>query len=96
LNPREYLEVTSTREIMQPLVNGTAGGILRLADLTDGAPRIAAIRSAERFAGPDWLGIKLRDASVVRGLGLFPLFAGLSGLLLLLAGIAAAWAREGR
>lgn len=96
LNPREYLEVTSTREVMLPLANGTAGGVLRLADLSGGAPRVAAIRSAERFAGPDWLGIKMRDASVVRGLGLFPLFAGLSGLLILLAGVAAAWAREGR
>jgi hypothetical protein len=96
LNPREYLEVTSTRDVMLPLANGTSGGVLRLADLSGGAPRIAQIRSAERFAGPDWLGIKMRDASVVRGLGLFPLFAGLSGLLILMAGIAAAWAREGR
>jgi hypothetical protein len=96
LNPREYLEVTSTRDVMLPLANGTGGGVLRLADLSGGAPRIAQIRSAERFAGPDWLGIKMRDASVVRGLGLFPLFAGLSGLLILMAGIAAAWAREGR
>jgi hypothetical protein len=96
LNPREYLEVTSTREVMLPLANGTGGGVLRLADLSGGGPRIAQIRSAERFAGPDWIGIKVRDASVVRGLGLFPLFAGLSGLLILMAGIAAAWAREGR
>jgi hypothetical protein len=96
LNPREYLEVTSTRDVMLPLANGTGGGVLRLVDLSNGAPRIVQIRSAERFAGPDWLGIKMRDASVVRGLGLFPLFAGLSGLLILLAGIAAAWAREGR
>ncbi|MBX3521340.1 MAG: hypothetical protein KF835_15115 [Xanthobacteraceae bacterium] len=96
LNPREYLEVTSTRDVMLPLVNGTRGGVLRLADLSGGAPRIVQIRSAERFAGPDWIGLKQRDASVVRGLGLFPLFAGLSGLLILMAGIAAAWAREGR
>ena len=96
LNPREYLEVTSTRDVMLPVANGTGGGVLRLADLADGAPRIAQIRSAERYAGPDWLGIKMRDASVVRGLGLFPLFAGLSGLLILMAGIAAAWTREGR
>ncbi len=96
LNPREYLEVTSTRDVMLPLANGTGGGVLRLADLSGGAPRIAQIRAAERFAGPDWLGLKMRDVSVVRGLGLFPLFAGLSGLLILMAGIAAAWAREGR
>ncbi len=96
LNPREYMEVTSTRDIMLPLANGTGGGVLRLADLSGGAPRIAQIRAAERFAGPDWLGLKMRDASVVRGLGLFPLFAGLSGLLILMAGVAAAWAREGR
>ena len=96
LNPREYLEVTSTRDVMLPLATGTGRGVLRLADLSGGVPRIAQIRSAERFAGPDWIGIKMRDASVVRGLGLFPLFAGLSGLLILLAGIAAAWAREGR
>jgi hypothetical protein len=96
LNPREYFEVTSTRDVMLPLANGTGGGVLRLADLSGGAPRIAQIRSAERYAGPDWLGIKMRDASVVRGLGLFPLFAGLSGLLILMAGIAAAWARESR
>jgi len=96
LNPREYLEVTSTRGVLLPLANGTGGGVLRLADLSGGAPRIAQIRAAERFAGPDWLGLKMRDASVVRGLGLFPLFAGLSGLLILMAGIAAAWAREGR
>ncbi|MBK8009485.1 MAG: hypothetical protein IPK23_14500 [Rhizobiales bacterium] len=96
LNPREFLEVTSTRDVMLPLATGTGGGVLRLADLSGGAPRIAQIRSAERYAGPDWLGIKMRDASVVRGLGLFPLFAGLSGLLILMAGIAAAWTREGR
>jgi hypothetical protein len=96
LNPREYLEVTSTKDVLAPLVNGTGGAVLRLADLGNKAPRVAGIRAAERYAGPDWIGLKMRDASVVRGLGLFPLFAGLSGLLILLAGIAAAWAREGR
>ena len=54
------------------------------------------MRSGERFAGPDWLGLRMRDASIVRGVGLFPLFAGLSGLLILLAGLAATWARVGR
>jgi hypothetical protein len=42
------------------------------------------------------MGLRMRDASIVRGIGLFPIFAGLSGLLILMAGIAFAWAREGR
>jgi hypothetical protein len=96
INPREYAEVTSTKEVLAPLASATGGGVWRLADLDQNVPRIIGVRSGERFAGPDWLGLHMRDASIVRGIGLFPLFAGLTGLLILLAGIAAAWAREGR
>jgi hypothetical protein len=96
LNPREYAEVTSTREVMSPLAAATGGGVLRLAELGQAAPRVVGVRSGERFSGPDWIGLRMRDASVVRGIGLFPLFAGLTGLLILLAGVAFAWAREGR
>ena len=96
INPLEFAEVTSTKDVLAPLAGVTGGGLWRLAELGTTVPRVIAVRSGERFAGPDWLGLRLRDVSVVRGLGLFPLFAGLSGLLLLLAGIAAAWAREGR
>jgi hypothetical protein len=38
----------------------------------------------------------MRDASVVRGIGALPIFAGLAGLLLLLGAFAATWLREGR
>jgi hypothetical protein len=96
INPLEFAEVTSTKEVLAPIASATGGGVWRLAELGAPAPRVIGVRASERFAGPDWLGLKLREASVVRGLGLFPLFAGLSGLLLLLAGVAAAWAREGR
>ena len=41
-------------------------------------------------------GLKMRDASVVRGIGVLPVFAGLLGLLLLVGALAATWAREGR
>ncbi|HEY9213773.1 MAG TPA: hypothetical protein VIQ29_13125 [Ancylobacter sp.] len=96
LNPREFSEVTSTTEALRPTIEATGGGVWRMADLAGGVPRVIAVRSGERFAGEDWMGLAMRDVSVVRGLGLFPLFAGLSGLLILMAGIAAAWAREGR
>jgi hypothetical protein len=96
INPLEFAEVTSTRDVVAPLSAATGGGVWRIAELSGPSPRTIPVRSGERFAGPDWLGLRMRDVSVVRGLGLFPVFAGLSGLLLLLAGVAAAWAREGR
>ena len=54
------------------------------------------MRSTDSYKGDDWLGLKMRDASVVRGIGVLPLFAGLLGLLLLVGALAATWAREGR
>ena len=38
----------------------------------------------------------MRNSSVIRGIGVLPVFAGLLGLLLLLGSLAGTWAREGR
>ena len=54
------------------------------------------MRTATTFKGDDWIGLKMRDVSVVRGIGVLPIFAGLIGLLLLVGSLAATWAREGR
>jgi len=54
------------------------------------------LRSTDTFKGGDWIGLKMRDASVVRGIGVLPLFAGMLGLLLLIGSLAATWLREGR
>ena len=54
------------------------------------------MRSSDTYRGEDWIGLKMRDASVVRGIGVLPMFAGLLGLLLLVGALAATWAREGR
>jgi hypothetical protein len=59
-------------------------------------PRIVGMRSSDIYRGADWIGLRLRDASVVRGIGVLPMFAGLLGLLLLVGALAATWAREGR
>ncbi|NJL08832.1 MAG: hypothetical protein HC900_11730 [Methylacidiphilales bacterium] len=59
-------------------------------------PRVLAIRGTDRFAGNDWIGLRTRDAHTVTGLTLFPVLAGLAGLLLLIAAFTAAWVREGR
>ena len=96
LNPKEFAEVTSTKDVIAPIATATAGGLWRLSDLAGSLPRIVPMASGERLAGADWMGLRTRDVSVVRGIGLFPVFSGLSGLLLLLGVIAASWVREGR
>ena len=97
-NPREYAEVTSSTNVLTPLTNATGGDTRRLADASGNLsiPRILTVRSSDTFKGDDWLGLKMRDASVVRGIGVLPLFAGLLGLLLLIGSLAATWMREGR
>ncbi len=98
-NPREFSEVTSTTEVLAPLAHATGGDSRRLAE-TAGAgvdvPRVVAVRSSDAYRGEGWIGLKMRQASVVRGVGVLPVFAGLLGLLLLIGSLAATWAREGR
>jgi hypothetical protein len=96
-NPKEFSEVTSTTEMLKPLTQATGGDARRVVDGTSiDLPRIVPVRSASVFRGDGWMGVRMRDASVVRGVGVLPLFAGLIGLLLLLGAFAATWLREGR
>src|SRR5437868_2025310 len=97
-NPREYAEVTSSTNVLAPIANATGGEARRIADASGNLsiPRILGVRSSDTYKGDDWLGLKMRDASVVRGIGVLPLFAGMLGLLLLIGSLAATWMREGR
>jgi hypothetical protein len=79
------------------LVQATGGDARRIVDGGDlDMPRIVPVRSSSVFRGDGWMGVKMRDASVVKGVGVLPMFAGLIGLLLLLGAFAATWLREGR
>ncbi len=96
-NPREFSEVTSTTGVLAPIAAATGGDSRRLDDGSGmNVPRILAVRSGDTYKGDDWIGLKMRDASVIRGIGVLPVFAGLLGLLLLLGSLAGTWAREGR
>jgi hypothetical protein len=96
-NPREFAEVTSTTDWLAPIANATGGSARRLDDGQGlHVPRIVAVRSGNTYQGNDWIGLKMSDASVVRGIGVLPVFAGMLGLLLLLGSLAGTWAREGR
>lgn len=96
-NPREFQEVTSTTQTLGALADATGGSVRRL-DAGGGidVPRVVPVRTASTYKGDDWIGMKMRDVSVVRGIGVLPVFAGLIGLLLLVGSLALTWAREGR
>jgi hypothetical protein len=96
-NPKEFSEVTSTTETLKPLAQATGGDARRVVESASLAlPRIVPVRASSVFRGDGWMGVKMRDASVVTGVGVLPIFAGLIGLLLLLGAFAATWLREGR
>lgn len=96
-NPKEFSEVTSTTETLKPLTQATGGDTRRIADGSSvDIPRIVPVHSSTLFSGDGWMGVRMRDASVVKGVGVLPMFAGLIGLLLLLGAFAATWLREGR
>jgi hypothetical protein len=96
-NPREFTEVTSSTDVLHAITNATGGDARRLDDGRGlEVPRVVPVRTATSFKGDDWIGLKMRDVSVVRGIGVLPVFAGLIGLLLLIGALAATWAREGR
>jgi hypothetical protein len=96
-NPKEFSEVTSTPDMLKPLALATGGDARRVVDGSSiDLPRIVPVRATSTFHGDGWMGVKMRDASVVKGVGVLPIFAGLIGLLLLLGAFAATWLREGR
>ncbi len=88
--------MTSTTEALKPLSQASGGDARRFSENGHVAlPRIVPVRAASVYRGDGWLGVRMRDASVVNGVGVLPLFAGLIGLLLLLGALAATWLREG-
>jgi hypothetical protein len=105
-NPREFADARSTGEKLKPLVDATHGHIGRMADASGhiDIPRIVPVRSSV-MSGSDWMGIRMTEASVLKGITRVPLFtgfitvfgiAGLFGLLALLGLPFATWVREGR
>jgi len=96
-NPKEFSEVTSTTDLLKPLAQASGGDARRVVDGGSlDLPRIVPVRSSTVFQGEGWMGVKMREASIVKGVGVLPIFAGLIGLLLLLGALAVTWVREGR
>jgi hypothetical protein len=100
MNSRELAKVAATDEIIKPFTESTGGGTFWIsAGKAAGQislPRLSMLRSAKIMYGSNWMGLRNRDAYVVRGVKQIPLFAGFLALALLVGLIALAWFREGR
>jgi len=103
-NPREFIDARSTNAVLRPLAEATGGRIARMTDSGGSlvVPRIVPIRSGGTVSGSDWIGIRMTEASVLKGIIRIPIFGGYAGpaaflallVLLLLPGLT--WFREGR
>lgn len=96
-NPRELMEVVSDPAKLQTLAEATGGSSRRIGQDSGSAinvPRIVPIRSGSQFAGSDWIGLRISDSGIVRGVSISPLFIGLIGLALLFGALVAGWLGE--
>jgi hypothetical protein len=96
-NPRELMEVVSDPGKLQALAEATGGSSRRIGHEGDSGvtiPRIVPVRSGRQFAGADWIGLRISDSGIVRGVSISPLFVGLVGLAILFGALVAGWIGE--
>lgn len=97
-NPREYTDVVSDPARVRPVAESLGGSSRRIGRETGpevDIPRIVPVRGGNRFAGGDWIGVRITDTGIVRGVSLWPIFLGLGGLALILGALIAGWLGEG-
>ena len=95
-NPREYADLTSTADILEPVSRATGGGVLRLNAAGANLPEIRRIGNQRTAAGNGWIGLRERDAYAVRSSTSQPLLPGILAAAALILMLLLAWRREGR
>jgi hypothetical protein len=96
-NPRELMEVVSDPGALQQLAQATGGSSRRIGRESGSVvnvPRIVPVRSGSQFSGNDWIGLRISDSGIVRGVRISPLFIGLLGLAVLFGALVAGWLGE--
>jgi hypothetical protein len=91
--PREFEQTIATGELLQPLVDGTRGGVIAVSS---GDIDLRTVRAGRPAAGRGWLGITPRDAYQTADITITPLLPAWLFLLLASLLIVGAWVREGR
>ncbi len=95
-NPREYADLRSTTEVLEPLTASTGGGVFRLRADGGGLPDIRRVGRRTTAAGANWLGLRERGAYAVRDSRSQTLLPGWLAVILALGFAILAWRREGR
>lgn len=96
-NPRELMEVVSDPTKLEALAEATGGSSRRIGQESGSGvnvPRIVPVRSGRQFSGADWIGLRISDSGIVRGVSISPLFVGLIGLAILFGALVAGWIGE--
>lgn len=91
--PREFVQTIASGDVLEPMIDGVRGGILRLQE---GVPSIRTVRSGRPAAGRGWIGITPREAYETLDVRQTPLLPAWLVLLLAATMIVGAWLREGR
>ena len=104
-NSRELENTTSTENILEPLASQTGGRTARMfedGERTNGTtgnldvPRVEAISADDADAsGPNWIGIRMTDASVLKGVEKDPAIPPWLGLLVSMGLLAGAYYSSG-
>ncbi|RWX78656.1 hypothetical protein EPK99_08645 [Neorhizobium lilium] len=93
----EFKAMISTEETLKPYADKTRGLVTRVSSGdTISLPDILPVRGEVRVSDPNRMVIRMTDETVLRGINTLPLFAGFAGLSALLLVIAGTWWREGR
>lgn len=91
--PREFVETIASAQSLQPLVDATLGGVIRLSD---GFPNLREVREDRPAAGNGWIGFVPREAFVVQDIRISALLPAWLWLLLAAGLSLGAWLIEGR
>jgi hypothetical protein len=100
-NPKEFVNVISTSEQLKPLVEEVKGLIARMNNGETGnieVPDIVKLDSGadnEAAAGDNWLGVRMSNASILKGIERTPLVPPWLSLLVMVGLLAGACYREG-
>ncbi|MBI1399352.1 hypothetical protein [Hyphomonas sp.] len=95
-NPKEYADLTSTADVLEPVAKATGGGVFRLNEAGTNLPEIRRIGNQRTASGSGWLGLRERNAYAVRSSTSQPLLPGILAAAALILMLLLAWRREGR